>query len=95
MFIICLSYIKDLSEVDKHIDNHISYLQKYYSLGKFIISGRKSPRTGGVIIADCQNKDEATMIAEEDPFFKNKIANFEIIEFTPTMTCPEFDKFKN
>ena len=28
-------------------------------------------------------------------FFKNKIADFEIIEFMPTMTCVDLDKFKN
>ena len=50
MFIVALTYKAELSEVDQYIDEHISYLEKHYALGKFIASGRKVPRTGGIIL---------------------------------------------
>jgi hypothetical protein len=50
MFILLLRYIKQISEVDRELENHIKYLDKYYSLGKFICSGRRNPRIGGVVL---------------------------------------------
>ena len=55
MFIVDLTYVKPLEEVDKNIQEHMLFLDKYYSSGKFLISGRKVPRTGGVIIALFKN----------------------------------------
>jgi uncharacterized protein YciI len=95
MFIITLSYLKPLSEVDQHIESHITYLEKYYRLGKFLISGRKVPRTGGVILARCESLQEANEIVAEDPFFIAKVAKYDIIEMIPTMTSVECEFFKS
>lgn len=50
MFILNLTYIKPISDVETHLQNHISFLEKYYGADKFICSGRKNPRIGGVIL---------------------------------------------
>ena len=41
MFIIILTYQKELSEVEKHLESHRAYLDKYYALGQFIASGAR------------------------------------------------------
>jgi uncharacterized protein YciI len=94
MFIISLHYVKELSEVDKYIEAHVAFLHKQYSENKFIVSGRKVPRTGGVIIANCNNLEEVESIIEQDPFFQAKVAEYEVIEFMPTMAAPEFGALK-
>lgn len=91
MFILNLTYIKSMKEVDNFLSEHIQYLEKYYELNKFICSGRKNPRTGGIILCNATNRKEAEKIVSEDPFFIQKIAKYEIIEFIPTK-CDE--KFK-
>lgn len=50
MFLIDLTYKKLLSEVEKILDEHVAFLDKYYAPGKFTFSGRSNPRTGGVIL---------------------------------------------
>lgn len=84
MFIFNLTYVKPISEVEKYLPEHINYLDKYYNSKKFICSGRKIPRTGGVIICNCSTRQEAESIIEQDAFFKEKIAQYEIIEFVPS-----------
>jgi len=84
MFILVLKYIKPLEEVQKELENHIKYLDKYYSLKKFICSGRRNPRIGGIILCKSKNTEEVNEIIKEDPFYVNKIAEYEIIEFLPT-----------
>ncbi|BCE01501.1 YciI family protein [Marinicellulosiphila megalodicopiae] len=95
MFIVSLTYKSDLSEVDKLISEHVTFLEKYYASGKFIASGRKVPRTGGIILVNASNKDEVIAIVKEDPFYIANLTNYEIIEFVPTMAAKEFEAIKN
>ena len=73
MFIFNLTYIKPILEVEKMLPAHISYLEKNYNAKKFICSGRKNPRTGGIILCNCATKQEAEQIMEQDPFFREKL----------------------
>ena len=50
MFIVNLTYIKPLDTVEKFLEKHIDFLNQYYTKGHFIASGRKNPRTGGIIL---------------------------------------------
>lgn len=87
MFVISLSYKKDIIEIEKHIDAHIEYLKKYYQQEKFIASGRKEPRTGGIILVHNTSRNEIDEIIKEDPFYIADVAEYEIVEFFPTMVA--------
>ena len=89
MFIINLTYIEPLEAVEKHLQEHINFLDHYYAEGLFIASGRKNPRTGGIILMQGKNKEAVQEIIRQDPFYKNKIAQYEIIEFEASKYCPE------
>jgi len=93
MFILLLKYLKPMEEVEKELENHIRYLDKYYSLGRFICSGRRNPRIGGVIICRSENEKEVKEILKEDPFYSKKIAEYEIVEFSPTKYTEGFEIF--
>ena len=93
MFILLLKYIKPLEEVNKELKSHIQYLEKYYSLQKFVCSGRRNPRIGGVILCNAKNMEEVKTIINEDPFYINKIAEYEINEFLPTKYADGFERF--
>lgn len=95
MFLVSLTYRTELSEVDQYIEDHVTFLEKYYTAGKFIASGRKVPRTGGVILINAASKGEVDSIIKEDPFHIANVANYEITEFIPTMAAKEFDAIKN
>jgi len=89
MFIINLKYIVPLEELDQHIEAHVRYLKKYYKADVFLMSGRKVPRTGGVIIAQADSQEILEKIIAEDPFLKNKLAEFEITEFMASQSHPD------
>ena len=93
MYIVSLNYIKAVSEVEKYLEEHIKFLEKYYEMGKFICSGRKNPRTGGVILLNAENLSEVEKIISEDPFNINEIAEYEITEFFPTKYNKNFKTF--
>lgn len=89
MFIISLTYITSLKMVDQYLDEHISYLKKEYKNKNFILSGKKNPRNGGVILSNLKTKNEIESVLAKDPFCQNNIAKYDIIEFIPTMASEE------
>ncbi len=91
MFVISINYISDLSVVDSYIEEHIAFLDKYYEAGYFIASGRKEPRTGGIILAQASTRAELQEIVAQDPFFKAGIAEYELTEFTPSKVANGFE----
>ncbi|MGB5990000.1 MAG: YciI family protein [Marinifilaceae bacterium] len=56
MFIISLHYKVSMDKVEEHLTAHVEYLKEQYSLNNFIASGRKVPRTGGVILSNIKNR---------------------------------------
>lgn len=91
MFIVSLTYKCDLNEVDKHLEAHVAYLKQEYANGNFVASGRKIPRTGGIILSCVKNKDELAMILAGDPFNRAGIADYDITEFDPSMVAEGFE----
>jgi uncharacterized protein YciI len=94
MYIISLTYKCPLEEVDKYLDAHVAYLKQEYANGNFVASGRKIPRTGGVILSNVKKRNELEAILGKDPFYKAGIAEYDIIEFTPSMVAEGFEKLK-
>ncbi len=85
MFIAILTYKKPLEEVDRFLQAHRDYLAQHYAAGDFIASGPQNPRVGGVIMIKAANREEVNVIISQDPFNINGIADYQIVEFTPTM----------
>jgi uncharacterized protein YciI len=81
MFVIELVYKADLKEIDAHMRAHMAWLNKHYAAGTFVVSGRKIPRDGGIILAVGKSRAEIEAIAKDDPFCKNGLAEFRVIEF--------------
>lgn len=81
MFVIELTYKADLAEIDAQMRPHVAFLKRQYAAGRFLISGRKIPRDGGIILAVGGTKTEIEAIMAEDPFCKRGLAEFRVIEF--------------
>ena len=92
MFVIELSYKVDLSEIDAHMAAHVRYLKKYYASGNFLVSGRKIPRDGGIILAVGTSRQDIEAIAREDPFYEHGLADFRVIEFRASQRAKDIQE---
>jgi uncharacterized protein YciI len=81
MFVIELIYKVPLTDIDAHMKAHVAFLNKHYAAGQFIVSGRKVPREGGIILAVGESREQIEAIIKEDPFCKRGLADFRVIEF--------------
>ena len=92
MFIVELTYKADLAEIDAHMGAHVVFLKKYYASGNFLVSGRKIPRDGGIILAVGASRQQIEAIVEEDPFYQHGLADFRIIEFRASQRANDIQK---
>ena len=84
MFIVSITYTSPLAEIDKRISEHIEFLNEHYRLGHFQLSGRKVPRTGGVILATVESRDVLDEILANDPINRDNLATYEVVQIVPT-----------
>jgi uncharacterized protein YciI len=92
MFLVELTYKVDLSEIDAHMKAHVAFLNKYYAAGNFVVSGRKIPRDGGIILAVAESRDALEAILREDPFHSHGLADFRVVEFRASQRAKDVPK---
>lgn len=93
MFVVLITYQKPLTEVDTYLAAHREFLTRGYEKNFLIASGPQNPRIGGVLLSQLNDREQLEVFIENDPFFINKIASYQIIEFTPVKYHPDFEAF--
>jgi uncharacterized protein YciI len=94
MFVISLTYTAPEEVVDVHLPAHVEWMKQAVADGALLASGRKVPRTGGVIIAKAASRAEAEAFAASDPFVAEGVATFDITEVALGMTAPGLDALR-
>lgn len=89
MFVVLLTYVKPLEEIDALMKDHMAFLNHRYADGTFLVSGRRIPRTGGVILAAGDDEAAIKQIVDQDPFVSSGAATAEIIRFNPSQVAPK------
>jgi len=92
MFLIELTYKVPLAEIDAQMKAHVVFLKKYYAAGWFLVSGRKIPREGGIILALGESREQIETIMKEDPFCRQGLADFRVVEFRASQRADDLPK---
>ena len=92
MFVIELNYTASLARIDAHMSAHVAFLNKHYAAGTFVVSGRKIPRDGGIIIATGKTRAQIEEIVKDDPFHAHGLADVRIIEFRASQRAADLPK---
>jgi uncharacterized protein YciI len=82
--VISLHYQAPLDEIDTRMSEHVAWLARGYDEGLFLASGRKVPRTGGIIL--CRgHKAEVEALTASDPFVSSGTATADVTEFRASL----------
>lgn len=87
LYLVLLRYVAPLEAVDRWLPAHRDYLQQRYAEGSFLLSGRREPRTGGVVLATAPSRAALDALLDEDPFHREGVAEYEVVAFVPTMAA--------
>jgi uncharacterized protein YciI len=92
VFVLLLTYVRPLAEVDALMREHVSWLDEHYAAGRFLVSGRRIPRTGGVIVARGDDRAEIEALAATDPFVSGGVATCEVVHFRASQVSPALER---
>ena len=93
MFILSLTYVKPNEEADRHMEPHMAWVKEGYARGWFLASGRKVPRTGGVILAVGDRALIETYVTA-DPFIIHGVAEYDVTEVALTTVTEGLEALK-
>ncbi len=89
MFVIELIYKVDLAQIDENMKAHMAFLRTHYAAGTFVVSGRKIPRDGGIILAVGADRESIEAVVRDDPFVARELAEYRITEFRASQVADD------
>ena len=91
---VTLTYLTDLDRVDEALPDHLTWLDRQYADGVFLASGRRVPRTGGVILAAGLDRAELDQRLATDPFAERGLAGYEVAEFVASRVADGLERVR-
>ncbi|MFE0459988.1 YciI family protein [Kitasatospora sp. NPDC058965] len=92
MFVVTLTYTAPLDRIDALLPEHVAWLERQYAAGTLLASGRRVPRTGGVLLARAADRAALDALLAEDVFHRAGVAEYQVVEFTASMAGPGLDE---
>jgi len=90
IYVVILTYIRRLEEIDAQLSAHGAWLRQGYDDGVFLASGRRVPRTGGIILARDESLNSLQSRIEQDPLHQAGLTRIQIFPFQPNLNAEAF-----
>ncbi len=91
-----LRYRRPLEQILAGVDRHRAYLRELKERGLLLASGPFDPRSGGALLLRLPDGGDAIAqldkIRDDDPFFKEGLAQYEMTPWTPTIGLDALDR---
>jgi uncharacterized protein YciI len=84
MFVLISRFQRPLDEINRFLAPHSAWVQQHYESGRFLISGRREPPIGGIIVARASSEQELREVLTTDPLQQMGLAEYEVITFGAT-----------
>ena len=88
LFVVTLTYQVELDVIDHALPDHAAWLDRQYADGVFVLSGRRVPRTGGLILATNTDPDDLQARLAQDPFAQRGYARYDVIAVERPRVAP-------
>ena len=82
-FIIIIHYLKAPEKISEVRPRHRKFLEGAYDKGITLFSGPQASGKGGIIAARGKSFEEVEILFRDDPYMKENVAKYQIIEFEP------------
>jgi uncharacterized protein YciI len=84
IFVVDIEYIVPFEQIQPVLEPHMEFVRRAYDEGRFLTSGAKVPRTGGVVIMMAPSLEEAQDYLSADPFVTENVADYRYTAFKPS-----------
>lgn len=90
-----IRYRAPIDVIEAATETHRAYLRELKAAGTLVASGPVVPRTGGVLLLRVPDDNSATAldaVRDGDPFWKQGLANYELLPWNPGIGREELDR---
>lgn len=84
LFTVDIEYTVPFEQVEKVLEPHMDFVRRAYAEGRFLASGPKEPRTGGVVVMMAESTEAAQAYLAADPFATAQVADMKLTAFKPS-----------
>ncbi len=91
LFVVTITYVKPIEEIEKSTEDHRAYLRKLKSAGKLVASGPFVPRMGGLLLLECESREQLDYVLRGDPFNLRGLAAYDIKQWSPVIGAELFN----
>jgi uncharacterized protein YciI len=81
MFVLISRFQQPFDEINRHLAPHSEWVKRHYASGRFLVSGRREPPVGGVIVARAASEEEIQDILAADPLQQLGLVIYEVFAF--------------
>jgi len=87
-YLVEVSYAAGHEQLAAVRNEHRAYVKTGFDKGMLLLAGAWSTKTGGMVVGKANSRDEIEEFCANDPFRKQRLADYRIIEFQPIMWQP-------
>lgn len=84
MFVLVSCFQQPLEKIERQLAPHSEWVQQQYASGRFLVSGRREPWVGGIIVARATSEKEIQDILTTDPLQQMGLVRYEVLAFEAT-----------
>jgi uncharacterized protein YciI len=87
-FVVTITFLSPFESFGEAVGRHGAFLTEGYDAGLLLVSGPRTSKTGGIVVARAESEAALRTYMDRDPFKLEGLADYEIAEFSPTMSVP-------
>jgi len=90
LFIVTLTYVRPMSDIQAHLDSHREWLARYVRSGTILVAGPLASGAGGIVVAHADSRGTVDAMIREDSFHVHQLVEYDIQPFTAAMRSDTF-----
>lgn len=94
MYLITITYTQPLEAVERVLPAHRQYLREATLASRIVMTGRRRPATGGLVMLRADSREEVEDFVRQDPYSTENVAAFGIVEFDVAQVAPGLESLQ-
>jgi uncharacterized protein YciI len=84
VYVALSDYQVPLADIDPHLAEHREWAAAHYADGRLLVSGRRTPPVGGILVLRASSQEDAEAFVATDPFALRGFSAYHVYGFTAT-----------
>jgi len=89
-YLVTIQYAVPKAAIEPHLPAHRAWLMTHARSGRFIVAGPLADHSGGVIVADCDSREQLDSLLAQDAYQQHGVARYTVQAFNAALRAAAF-----